>query len=165
MPPESPAESLRESLQSGAVDAIEFRVNRPGTPVRRLRLTGNRYTFGSAEGCSIRLNDRDLRPMHAVLIREASRTLVRAYSVPIDVNGTRITEAELHPGDVLSLGAYRFELLDDEEASAHRSQSASEEARPWRSIFESSQSRPFGSSSYRGPIDLALDRACHLPKT
>ncbi len=43
-------------------DAIEFRVIRVGAPVRRLRLTGNRYTFGSAEGCSIRLSDSALRP-------------------------------------------------------------------------------------------------------
>ena len=92
-------------------DAIEFRVIRPGAPVRRLRLTGNRYTFGSAEGCSIRLADHALRPMHAVLIRDASRILVRAYSVPIQINGTRTTEATLQVGDVLRLGSYQFELL------------------------------------------------------
>lgn len=92
-------------------DAIEFRVIRVGAPVRRLRLTGNRYTFGSAEGCSIRLSDGALRPMHAVLIRDASRVLVRAYSVPIEINGTRRTEASLQVGDKLRLGSYQFELL------------------------------------------------------
>ncbi|QDT13146.1 FHA domain-containing protein [Planctomycetes bacterium K23_9] len=93
------------------VDAVEFRVIRPGVPVRRLRLTGNRYTFGSAEGCSIRLNDATLRPMHAVLIRDANRVLVRAYSVPLEVNGNRVTETALQIGDVMRMGAYRFELL------------------------------------------------------
>ncbi len=93
------------------IDSIEFRVLRAGSPVRRLRLTGSRYTFGSAEGCSIRLSDNSLRPMHAVLIRDAHRILVRAYSVPIEVNDDRTTEATLDVGDVLRMGAYRFELL------------------------------------------------------
>jgi hypothetical protein len=98
------------SSEAGAA-AIEFRVIRPGAPLRRLRLTGNRYTFGSAEGCSIRLNDPALRPMHAVLIREVERILIRAYSVPIQVNGMRTTEATLRVGDVMRLGVYQFELL------------------------------------------------------
>jgi hypothetical protein len=91
--------------------SIEFRVTCSGSPVRRLRLTGNRYTFGSADGCSIRLSDDTLRPMHAVLLRDASRIIVRAYSVPVQVNGTRTTEATLSSGDVLRLGQYQFELL------------------------------------------------------
>ncbi len=90
---------------------IEFRVLREGAPVRRLRLTGNRYTFGSADGCSIRLSDKSLRPMHAVLIRDADRILLRAYSVPVEVNGIRVTEVTLQVGDVLALGAYQFELI------------------------------------------------------
>ena len=111
-----------ESTGSGYVDevidmeprdrgAIEFRVTCPGSPVRRLRLTGNRYTFGSAEGCSIRLSDDTLRPMHAVLLRDTSRVIVRAYSVPVQVNASRTTEASLRVGDVLRLGQYQFELL------------------------------------------------------
>ena len=110
--PDSASGSQRSTdLPGPDTEAIEFRVIRPGVPVRRLRLTGNRYTFGSAEGCSIRLNDPTLRPMHAVLIRDAHRVLVRAYSVPLEINGTRITETSLQIGDVMRMGAYRFELL------------------------------------------------------
>ena len=97
-------------------ESLEFRVTCPGSPVRRLRLTGSRYTFGSAEGCSIRLSDENLRPMHAVLLRDASRILVRAYSVPLQVNGIRTTEATLVVGDVLRLGQYQFELLSVKHA-------------------------------------------------
>ena len=126
----APSEQQRDNVDSGSLhdavpvteketDAIEFRVFRPGAPVRRLRLTGNRYTFGSAEGCSIRLDDQSLRPMHAVLIRDASRILVRAYSVPIEINGTRTTEATLRVGDILRLGAYQFELLAESITQAN----------------------------------------------
>ena len=99
-------------------DAIEFRVSRSGESRRRLRLTGNRYTFGNADGCTIRLNDPSLRPMHAVLIRDESRVMVRTYSVPIEVNGDRTTEATLKVGDVWRLGVYEFELLGDSAPSS-----------------------------------------------
>ncbi len=98
--------------------AIEFRVLRPGAPVRRLRLTGNRYTFGSAEGCSIRLGDQTLRPMHAVLIRDVQQILIRAYSEPVEVNGTSTSETVLKVGDILRMGSYRFELLSTSSQSA-----------------------------------------------
>ena len=65
----------------------------------------------AAEGCSIRLSDDTLRPMHAVLLRDTSRVIVRAYSVPVQVNASRTTEASLRVGDVLRLGQYQFELL------------------------------------------------------
>jgi hypothetical protein len=97
---------------TAAQESIEFRILRDDSPVRRLRLTGNRYTFGSAEGCSIRLSDPSLRPMHAVLIRDQGRVLVRAYSIPIEVNGERVAETTLQVGDQLQLGEYRFELLE-----------------------------------------------------
>ena len=116
-------DTSRTDLGGPDTGSLEFRVIRPGIPVRRLRLTGKRYTFGSAEGCSIRLNDPTLRPMHAVLIRDAHRVLVRAYSVPLEINGNRITEAHLQLGDIIRMGAYRFELLSglDPAISGHPS--------------------------------------------
>ncbi len=108
------------SMPPTAQTALEFRVIRPGAPVRRLRLTGNRYTFGSGEGCSIRLDDESLRPMHAVLLRDAHRILMRAYSVPLECNGNRVTESVLRLGDIIRMGQYRFELLAAPESSAPR---------------------------------------------
>ncbi|MCS7465695.1 hypothetical protein NZK35_03280 [Stieleria sp. ICT_E10.1] len=108
------------SIPATGQTALEFRVIRPGAPVRRLRLTGNRYTFGSGEGCSIRLDDESLRPMHAVLLRDAHRILMRAYSVPLECNGNRVTESVLRLGDIIRMGQYRFELLAAPESSAPR---------------------------------------------
>ncbi|PAY20075.1 hypothetical protein CKO51_08245 [Rhodopirellula sp. SM50] len=108
------------SIATTGQTALEFRVIRPGAPVRRLRLTGNRYTFGSGEGCSIRLDDESLRPMHAVLLRDAHRILMRAYSVPLECNGNRVTESVLRLGDIIRMGQYRFELLAAPESSAPR---------------------------------------------
>jgi Inner membrane component of T3SS, cytoplasmic domain len=148
------------------VGAIEFRVLRAGAPVRRLRLTGKRYTFGSAEGCSIRLTDPALRPMHAVLIRDQSRILVRAYSVPIEVNGIRQTESLLAVGDVLRLGAYQFELLaaasslDTDPAFRNPSRSvfdpptAIHAESSDRTAFHSTAASRFGNSELPAPEDV-----------
>ncbi len=107
--------AARNELPAGV--PLEFRVVRPGAPVRRLRLTGNRYTFGSGEGCSIRLDDETLRPMHAVLLRDAQRVLMRAYSIPLECNGNRVTESVLRVGDIIRMGSYRFELLAGPQAT------------------------------------------------
>ncbi|EMI54506.1 myosin heavy chain [Rhodopirellula sallentina SM41] len=147
--------------------SIEFRVRCEGQPTRRLRLSGARYTLGNGVGCSIRLEDDSLRSLHAVLIRDHERILVRAYSVPIQINGVRVTEGMITPGDRLRLGAYEFELLESEprpvdavsQAVAHglvgfdghvdsRGESAQdwsksfhEEAKQWRALKQDVQRR------------------------
>lgn len=97
---------------------IEFRVRRRGEPTRRLRLPGARYTLGSGTGCSIPLEDASLRPLHAVLIRDEERILVRAYSVPFQINNQRMSEGLLSVGDRLRLGTYEFELLESSSDAA-----------------------------------------------
>ncbi|KLU06924.1 Chromosome partition protein smc [Rhodopirellula islandica] len=100
--------------------AIEFRVRCKDHPTRRLRLAGARYTLGNGVGCSIRLDDPTLRPLHAVLIRDAHRILIRAYSIPLLINNVRVTEGILQQGDVLGLGNYEFELVQAKLAEASK---------------------------------------------
>ena len=133
------------------IEAMEFRVITAGSPTRRLRLTGNRYTFGSAHGCSIQLGDRSLRPMHAVLIRDASQILVRAYSIPIEINNVRTTEAKLSVGDVMRLGNYQFELLGSTKTST---QSISSDRFQNRSVTTSIASFDDRSASARDVASL-----------
>lgn len=130
-------QTLGNPMTVHTTGAIEFRVIRPGTPSRRLRLTGNRYTFGSGEGCSIRLEDPALRPMHAVLLRDAQRVLMRAYSVPLEYNGERVAETDLRVGDIIRMGDYRFELLTlpSDPAAAARSLSLPRSAAPPKNQF------------------------------
>lgn len=152
---------IDETVGQSSVDpeALEFRVISAGAPVRRLRLTGNRYTFGSAEGCSIRLNDPALRPMHAVLLRDSSRILVRAYSVPVQVNETRMTEATLQVGDVLRLGAYQFELLSVSKPNTGSVFGTDPTENSEKSSFPTSSSRvdPHAASSSSSSASLSSD--------
>jgi hypothetical protein len=77
-----------------------------------MRLNSTRCTLGNGEGCTVRLHDSSLRPMHAVILRDAHRVLLRAYTVPIEVNGHLTGESFLHVGDTFTLGSYHFELLE-----------------------------------------------------
>ncbi len=95
---------------------IEFRVVRSGSPPRRMRLNTARCTLGSGDGCTVRLADSSLRPMHAVVLRDANRVLLRAYTVPIEVNGHLTGESFLHLGDTFVLGSYEFELVESPES-------------------------------------------------
>ncbi len=98
------------------IGSIEFRVIRTGLPARRMRLNTTRCTLGSGEGCTVRLNDSSLRPMHAVILRDSKRVLLRAYTVPIEVNGHLVGETFLHVGDQFTLGSYHFELTESPDS-------------------------------------------------
>jgi len=94
-----------------AESAIEFRVLREGLPRRRIRLVGTRYTLGSGPDCSVRLEDPQLLPLHATILREGVQVTVKAFGRAITVNGQARTESPLRPGDWFVLGSYRFEYL------------------------------------------------------
>lgn len=111
---------------------VEFRVlvdqkpNQPSRPVRRLRLTGSKYTLGSGSQCSIQIPDPRLSSMHAVLTHTLDRRsdeahggvgddqsviLIQSEDHAIEVNGRSVTGARLAVGDMLRIGNHRFELL------------------------------------------------------
>src|SRR6056297_1754787 len=99
---------------------LEFRVSRPGTPIRRLRLAADRYTLGRGSEATICLEDPALLPVHAILQREFQddgETLsLRATAVPLVVNGRAVQESVLHVVDQFFLGDYQFEFVGTVEA-------------------------------------------------
>ncbi len=114
----SSAESLAASSTAGRSEvrqptepAVEFRVARPGMPLRRLRLQGARYTFGSGPEASIRLDDSTLQGIHAVLTRDGGHLTLRSPATPIAVNGNPRSSTRLVAGDRFQLGQFAFELV------------------------------------------------------
>lgn len=59
--------------------------------------------------------------MHAVILRDSHRVLLRAYTVPIEVNGLLTGETFLNVGDQFTLGSYHFELTDAPDTLMHQS--------------------------------------------
>jgi hypothetical protein len=158
---ESPAAGGRSSdpvrgYGVSGLGSIEFRVLRSGSPARRMRLNSTRCTLGSGEGCTVRLHDPSLRAMHAVILRDSNRVLLRAYTVPIEVNGHLTGETFLHLGDSFRLGSYHFQLVDGIEAPIPESAVRVEDC--LLEAFEPAES--FGNaSSFSGALGSSRSRS------
>ena len=97
--------------------AMVFRVECPGSPPQRLQLTGEIYTLGAGEGCSIRLRDPNVLPLHVTLCHQADTVVIRAHQEPVWVNGQAVGKSEIKIGDVITLGGYRFQLMSKQFTS------------------------------------------------
>ncbi|HSO00279.1 MAG TPA: FHA domain-containing protein, partial [Candidatus Nanopelagicales bacterium] len=81
-----------------------------------LPLAHDEYALGRAEANSIRLTDRNISRNHAMLAKNDQGWLLRdldSYNGTF-VNGVRVVgEQHLRHGDLVQLGDYRLELLDE----------------------------------------------------
>ena len=118
--PHAHASSSSTDQSSVASDnsAFVFRVDCPGSPPQRLQLTGEIYTLGTADGCSIRLRDSNVLPLHATIRHTANSVFVESHSQPLVINGQTYQSRELKNGDILSLGGYRFELVSNQRVQS-----------------------------------------------
>ena len=81
-----------------------------------LPLAHDEYGVGRAESNNLRLTDRNISRNHAVLGKNGQGWFLRDLSSynGTYVNGARVVgEQPLHSGDVVQLGDYRLELLDE----------------------------------------------------
>ena len=105
------------SDDNDGLSAFVFRVECPGSPPHRLQLTGNQYTLGSAEGCSIRLRDEHVLPLHATIRHTADELFIEGHNEQVVVNGDYVDRCQLSIGDTLQLGSYRFKLVSNQRVS------------------------------------------------
>jgi pSer/pThr/pTyr-binding forkhead associated (FHA) protein len=82
----------------------------------QLSLSHEEYGVGRAESNSLRLTDRNISRNHAVLGKNGQGWFLRDLSSynGTYVNGIRVVgEQPLHSGDMVQLGDYRMELVDE----------------------------------------------------
>ncbi|HWL92461.1 MAG TPA: SpoIIE family protein phosphatase [Phycisphaerae bacterium] len=87
---------------------------------RELRLLGmvklddDRLTIGRSHNCNVRLDDEDVAPTHAELHRENGgwKLLVRDEIRGVRVNGRKVDQAALTPGDVIDIRPFSMNFLD-----------------------------------------------------
>lgn len=86
-----------------------------------LPLAHDEYGIGRADANAIRLTDRNVSRKHAVLVRNAQAWVVKdldSYNGTY-VNGLRVAgDQHVAHGDVVQLGDYRLELIDETAAQA-----------------------------------------------
>lgn len=72
------------------------------------------YSIGSAPSNQLVLNESSVDPVHARLIRENDKFFIKDNnsSTGCFVNGQRITQKEILPGDILRIGSVEIIVLD-----------------------------------------------------
>jgi len=77
-----------------------------------VRLRSTKCTIGSGPRSTLRLRARGVRPIHCLIVRGSSSTVIRRWSPDTRLNGRGFADAELADGDRLGIGTIELEVLD-----------------------------------------------------
>lgn len=103
-------------------------------------LDKKKILIGSDESCGLRITDRSVSSFHAFLYLKSSEGIMvkDLYSESgVFVNGTRVEESFLAPGDVLTIGTMSFSLeVSEEEIPVYNPDEAIEVVRVEETTFE-----------------------------
>jgi pSer/pThr/pTyr-binding forkhead associated (FHA) protein len=77
---------------------------------KRLVLSGNRVLVGRSRECDLMLDDPNVSRQHAEVRREGDGWVIADLGSTngVKVNGSRVREAALQPGDEITLGLARL---------------------------------------------------------
>lgn len=100
-------------------------------------VTEKLYCIGSADDNQLIINDAKIDSLHAKIIAEDEKFLLKDNnsSSGCFINGQRITQKEILPGDVIKLGDTELVVLDPRRSQADGSDT---QAAPWRLVSDSS---------------------------
>ena len=76
-----------------------------------VRLRSEKCTIGSGPRCTLRLRAPGVHPVHCLILRGPTTTMIRRWAPDTRLNGRAFADAELVPGDRLAIGPIEFEVL------------------------------------------------------
>ena len=91
---------------------LVLRVWGPGQAGEIVRLRSAKCSIGSGPQCTLRLVAAGVEPVHCVLLRGNQRTIARRWAPGPRLNGGVFADAELRPGDRLSIGPVELDVLE-----------------------------------------------------
>ncbi len=71
--------------------------------------------FGRHEECDIQLHSKKVSRLHCILVQVNEQLFVRDLGSTngVRINGERVTEGKLSPGDEVHIGTFKYLLCDD----------------------------------------------------
>ena len=71
--------------------------------------------FGRHQECDVQLNSKKISRRHCCLAEANGRLVVRDLGSTngVKINGAKVQEGQLNPGDELSLGNFRYKVCAD----------------------------------------------------
>ena len=113
------------SVLDPALGEIVLRVRGTSRDGQIVRLRSPKCTIGSARHCTLRLAAHGVQPLHCLILRGNRGMLVRRWAPGTLLNGRGFTDAELAPGDCLSIGPIELEVLQHDGSPATQSRTPS----------------------------------------
>lgn len=98
------------------------------------------YSIGSAPDNQLVINDSEIDPLHARLISGDNKFFLKDNNSTNGcfVNGQRITNKEIVPGDVIKLGTVEIEVLDPDTGAGDGASTEAHTSQQWRLVSDSS---------------------------
>jgi pSer/pThr/pTyr-binding forkhead associated (FHA) protein len=99
-------------------------------------VTEKLYCIGSASDNQLIINDKTVDPLHAKLVVEDDKYVLKDNNSTSGcfINGQRITQKEIFPGDLLRLGGTELIVLDPRRLQEGEAQMSA----PWRLVSDGS---------------------------
>ena len=77
-----------------------------------VRLKSTKCSIGSGRQCTLRLRAPGVQPIHCLVLRGANGSVIRRWSPDTRLNGAAFTDADLTPGDRITVGRVDLEVVD-----------------------------------------------------
>ena len=111
---ETPLRSLDPSFLLGrAGGALTMHIRGNGQQIETVRITATKFSIGSASSCSVRLRAPRVRPVHCIVLRGPTQTVVRRWADDTRLNGTIFEDSPLQVGDEIELAGITIEVVSD----------------------------------------------------
>src|SRR5436190_10232437 len=85
-----------------------------------VRLAAAKCTVGSGRRCTLRLRAPGVQPVHCLILRGTSGSVIRSWSSDTRLNGRTFRDLPLTEGDCLSFGPIELEVLPSISAGTMR---------------------------------------------
>ncbi len=127
-------------------------------------ITERRFTIGSDTNNHLVLSDSGISPQHARLLSENNKLLIKDNNSlgGCFVNGQRVTEKSLLPGDTLRLGSVELNILSAHEVSSDTVTDMTKPSSGWLLVADSSWLAGQQYSIPAGTITLGRDNQCDI---
>ncbi len=105
------------SLEPSTGDLV-LRVRNGLRDGQTVRLRSTKCTIGGGAACTLRLRARGVAPLHCLILRGPTSTIVRRWAPDTRLNDRAFTDSPLSPGDRLSIGPIELEVVAMGDCSA-----------------------------------------------
>ncbi len=94
-----------------AIGDLVLRVCGPPRDGQIVRLRSAKCTIGCGSRCTLRLRAVGVAPLHCLILRGRGGTVVRRWAADTRLNQRPFTDAQLSPGDRLSIGPIELDVV------------------------------------------------------